>query len=301
MKKIIVTGATGFIGSNLIKKLLKLDYYVYAIIRPNSLNKSKLNETVNMTIVELDLSEINKLPNYINTDCDVFCHLAWDGMRGESRNDRVLQYGNYLNSLKTIEVAKRLNCREYINTGSQAEYGLCDIKIDENTKCKPVTEYGKQKYQFFKEARVLLSGYGIPFKEARIFSLYGPGDYEGTMICSVLNKMSVDASIDLTEGLHSWNFLHIDDAVDGIIKLIEIDCPDGPYNFSGDETKILREFIKTMQKITKTKSTINYGAIPYTKSGIVGIDPDNRRLKDETGWYPKTDFEHGIKSMIGNN
>lgn len=298
MKKIIVTGATGFVGRNLIKKLLGLDFYIYAIIRPNSLNKSRLNDAKNMTIIELDLNEIDKLPDYIDIDCDVFYHLAWDGVRGEDRDNQTLQYNNYLNSLKTVEVAKRLNCTKYITTGSQAEYGLRDAKIDENTECKPLTEYGKRKYQFFKEATLLLSDYDISFKEARIFSLYGPGDHESTMVNSVLSKMVKNDSIDLTAGLHSWNFLHIDDAVDGIIKLIEVNCPNGPYNFSGDETKRLREFIEIMQKATKSKSAINYGAVPYPKSGMVGIDPDNRKLKKETSWSPKIDFEHGIKAMV---
>lgn len=300
MKKIIVTGATGFVGRNLIKKLLGLDYHIYAIIRPNSLNKSRLNDATNMTIIELDLNEIDKLPDYIDIGCDVFCHLAWDGVRGEDRNNQALQYGNYINSLKTVEVAKRLKCKKYITTGSQAEYGVCDTKIDENTECNPFTEYGKRKYQFFKEATLLLDDDSISFKEVRVFSLYGPGDHESTMIYSVLNKMMKNDSIDLTEGLHSWNFLHIDDAVDGIIKLIEVDCPNGPYNFSGDETQSLREFIEIMQKVTKSKSTINYGVVPYPKSGMVGINPDNRKLKNETNWSSKIDFEHGIKAMVDN-
>lgn len=298
MKRVIVTGATGFVGRNLIKKLLSLDYYVYAITRPNSLNKSKLNDAENMKVIELDLNEIDKLLDYINTDCDIFCHLAWDGTRGGDRDNRVLQHSNYLNSLKTVEVAKKLNCKRYLTSGSQAEYGICNTKINEDTECKPLTEYGKRKYQFFNKASLLLDSYGISFKEARIFSLYGAGDNEATMICSVLNKMINNISIDLSPCSHSWNYLYIDDAIGGIVKLIESDCPNGSYNFGGDETMKLRNFVEIMQKVTKSKSSINYGAIPYPKLSVIAIDPDNSKLKKETSWSPKIDFEHGIKNMV---
>ena len=297
MKRVIVTGATGFVGRNLIKKLLDLDFYIYAIIRPKSSNRSKLDDTKNMTIIELDLNEIDRLPDYIGTDCDAFYHLAWEGIRGEDRDNYTLQYNNYVNSLKTVEVAKRLKCKEFVTTGSQAEYGACDTKINEDTECSPTTEYGKRKYQFFKEATSLLSDDDTSFKEARIFSLYGPGDHGSVMINSVLDKMIKNDSIDLTEGVHSWNFLHIDDAVDGLIELIKTSCPNGPYNLSGDETWELKQFIEIMRKVTKSKSIINYGAILYPKSGMIGINPDNKKLKDKTGWSPKIDFKHGIKDM----
>ncbi len=298
MKGIIVTGATGFIGRNLIRKLLELDFFVYAIIRPGSSNRDKLAVAKNMRIIELDLAEIKKLPDSIDSSCSIFCHLAWDGIRGNDRDNLLLQHNNYLNSLETIKVAKKLGCEIYITAGSQAEYGVCDTRIDENTACSPVTEYGKQKYEFFKDGTVLARGLGMSFKEARFFSLYGSGDYENTMVCSVLNKMMNNDSVDLTEGTHNWNFLNIDDAVNGIVKLVTSKCLDGPYNFSGDETKKLRGFIEIMQKVTKSKSIINFGTISYSESSIVGIDPDNSKLKRETGWSPDIDFATGIKDMI---
>lgn len=298
MKRIIVTGATGFIGRNLIRKLLELDFFVYAIIRPGSSNRDRLAVAKNMKIIELDLAEIEKLSDFIDRSCNIFCHLAWEGIRGNDRNNQPLQHDNYLNSLKTVKVAKELGCDIYVTAGSQAEYGACDTKIDENTICNPVTEYGKQKYEFFKDGTVLARELGMSFKEARFFSLYGSGDYENTMICSVLSKMINNDSIDLTEGTHNWNFLNIDDAVNGIVKLVTVKCLDGPYNFSGDETKKLRGFIETMQKVTKSKSIINFGAVSYPKSGAIETNPDNSKLKRETGWSPRIDFATGIKDMI---
>ncbi|MEI7689443.1 MAG: NAD(P)-dependent oxidoreductase [Candidatus Saccharibacteria bacterium] len=298
MNKVIVTGATGFIGRNLVRKLADLGFNICAIVRPNSANRDKLDVAKNIEVIELDMSDIDRLPTLIVGKCDIFCHLAWEGVRGEDRDNHELQVNNYLNSLKTIKAAHDLGCQLYMTTGSQAEYGVCNREIHEAIQCKPNTEYGLQKYQFFQDGMNLAKKLGISFKEARIFSLYGPGDNENTLVCSVLNKMLDNKEIDLTVGTHDWNFLYIDDAVDGMVKLITGKCPEGAYNLSGDETKILRDFVESMYRETKSKSILNFGAVPYPESGPVGIKPNNSRLKRETGWMPKIDFVTGINKMI---
>jgi len=298
MKKVVVTGATGFIGRNLVRKLVDLGFYVYAVIRPNSKNKDKLDVAKNLEIIELDMFDIDRLSALIVNECDIFCHLAWEGVRGADRDGHELQVGNYLNSLKTVQAAKDLGCHVYMTTGSQAEYGVYDKEIDEMVECNPTTEYGRQKYRFFQDGMGLAEKLGVSFKEARIFSLYGPGDYENTMVCSVLGSMLDNNEIDLTAGTHDWNFLYIDDAVDGMVKLITDKCSDGAYNFSGDETRILRDFVEIMYREAKSKSILNFGSIPYLGSGPIGMKPDNSKLKRETSWAPKVDFAKGINKMI---
>jgi nucleoside-diphosphate-sugar epimerase len=298
MKRVVITGATSFIGCHLINKLSQLDYYIYAIVRPNSKNLSKLEKFTNLETIEVDLDNSELISSKIKSKCDVFFHLAWDGTRGSARDDHDLQYKNYVNSIKTVEVANKLGCSVYIDAGSQAEYGLYNEVITEDTPCLPVTEYGKYKYNFFKDALVLCKKYGMAFKEPRFFSLYGPDDYEETMIISILKKMINNEDCNMTAGIQNWNFLHIDDAVEGIVKLCDTKCADGPYNFGSDDTRQLRKFIETMYTITNSTSKLNFGAIPYPATGMVSIQPNNSKLKKETGWTPKISFEDGIKEIF---
>jgi nucleoside-diphosphate-sugar epimerase len=298
MKKVVITGATSFIGRHLIKRLLQSDYYIYAIVRPNSKNLSKLETNKNLEIIALDLENSDLISSRIETKCNGFFHLAWDGTRGSARDDYNLQKKNYFDSMKTINSANELGCSIYIDAGSQAEYGLYNEVITENTPCLPVTEYGKWKYKFFQDASKLCKKDGIAFKEPRFFSLYGPDDYEDTMVISMIKKMIKNEDCDLTAGIQKWNFLHIDDAVEGVVKLCEEKCSDGPYNFGSDDSRKLRDFVEVMSTIVASTSKLNFGKISYPTTGMVSIQPDNSKLKNETGWSPAVKFEDGINDIF---
>lgn len=296
-KNIVITGATSFIGQSLLEKLTKLNKYnIYAIVRPNSSNISKLDKFRDLNIIELEMSDIGDLTNYLDK-CDIFFHLAWDGTRGSTRDDKKLQIGNYKNSKKALEVACKLKCKTFIEAGSQAEFGVYNHQINEETKCKPLTEYGKAKLKFFNFAQDFCKKNDIHFKEPRFFSLYGPGDYPDTLIISTINKMLSNTKIELTQCIQMWNFLYLDDAVDGIIRLATKDCQDGSYCFGSDDTRVLKDYIDELYKITGTKSELVFGAIPYHKSGMVSIQPDITKLLS-TGWKQKTSFRKGVLAII---
>ncbi|NCC87172.1 MAG: NAD(P)-dependent oxidoreductase, partial [Clostridia bacterium] len=99
MKKIIITGATSFIGINLINKLIVNDYQIFAIIRPNSERKSLLPVSEKLNTIEIPMCNYYEMDKYIGESCDVFISLAWNGTRGEARNSEELQVENYNNSI----------------------------------------------------------------------------------------------------------------------------------------------------------------------------------------------------------
>lgn len=295
MKNIFITGATSFIGVNLIRELLKENYNVTAIIRKNSPNKTKLID-FNIKIIELNIEDIFNLPNLVDYECDAFYHLAWDGTRGSARNDKNLQISNYQNSIKVLEIAKKINTKVFFTAGSQAEYGLHDEIISETTKCNPNTEYGKAKLLFYNYAINYCINNNIRLIEPRFFSLYGIGDYEKTLIISTINKMLNNELIELTECVQLWNFLYIDDAVKALIKLQESSY-SGVYNFGGNETKKLKEFINDIKSLISTESQIIYGVIPYT-NGIINVNPSINKLKHDIQFNPEISFKEGITKIL---
>ena len=297
MKNIYITGATSFIGINLIRELIKYDYNIIAIIRKNSKNKHLLNEFNNIKIIELNMDEIKELPKHINIKCDIFYHLAWNGTRGSTREDETLQKENYINSIKTLQIAKKLKCNTFITAGSQAEYGMHNEIITEETKEKPNTKYGIYKLKFYKYAKTYCKRNNIILIEPRYFSLYGIGDYENTLIMSSIDKMLKGEPLNLTECIQKWNFLNIKDAIKALILLQET-TNSGVYNFGSNDKRILKEYIDEMSKILKTKSIINYGEIPYPASGILNINPSITKLEKAINWQPQIEFKEGIKEIV---
>lgn len=297
MKTILVTGATSFIGINLIKEILK-EYKVIAIVRSNSGKISLLPESKNLLILELEMKDYYKLPSLIKEPIYAITHLSWGGTRGSGRNNFDLQEQNFKYSIDVLHSAVKLNAKIFMSAGSQAEYGLQNDIITENTVPKPVTAYGKSKLKFYEYSIEFCKNNNINFIEPRFFSLYGAGDYKGTLIMSMLAKMLKNESCDLTDCTQKWNFLNIKDAVAGMKILLESKLvKSGAYNFASKDTRELKSFLLEMKNITNSKSILNFGAILHNDSGKYGINPDISKLLN-TGWQPKISFEDGIREII---
>lgn len=299
MKCILITGATSFIGLNLLNYLLN-DYQIIAVVRPNSQKLENLPVNVNLSVAELNLEEYDKLPLIITENIYGFIHLAWNGTRGADRENIEMQKLNYKFSISALHSAVKLNANIFMSAGSQAEYGLQNNIITEDTVPKPVTAYGKSKLKFYKYSMEFCKNNNIKFVEPRFFSLYGAGDYKGTLIMSMLDKMLKNEPCDLTDCMQKWNFLNIKDAVAGMKFLLENEqVKSGAYNFASNDTRELKSFLFEMKDIADSKSLLNFGAIPHNDSGKYGINPDISKLLN-TGWQPKVSFKDGIREIIKN-
>lgn len=297
MKTLVITGATSFIGLNLLNHLLN-DYKIIAVIRPNGKKFEKLPVNVNLSVMELNLEEYDKLSLSITENIYGFIHLAWNGTRGTDRRNIEMQKLNYKFSISALHSAAKLNAKIFMSAGSQAEYGLQNNIITENTVPKPVTAYGKSKLKFYEYGIEFCKNNNIKFVEPRFFSLYGAGDYKGTLIMSMLAKMLKNEPCDLTDCTQKWNFLNIKDAVAGMKILLENEqVESGAYNFASNDTRELKSFLLEMKNITNSKSKLNFGAIPHNDSGKYGINPDISKLLN-TGWQPKINFEDGIREIL---
>lgn len=298
--KIAVVGATSFIGLELLRALAKeSNVELLAVARPTSPKVKEILEIGNnIKLKYLTLQEYEHLGT-ITGPVDCLVYLTWNGTRGTSRDDHELQSFNYVQGIKAIISVMKAGCTKIITAGSQAEYGpwFMDRKETEEDLPNPNTEYGKYKLNFYNDAVKLGKMYHTKIIEPRFFSLYGPSDYEGTMIISMLRNMLEDKDCNLTKAVQTWDFLYISDAINGLMHLIKNNEAEGIYNFGSGESHPLRYYIEIMHHLTKSKSKLNFGIIPYPSTGIVNVNPDVNKLKN-IGWTPKESFQEGIISII---
>lgn len=297
--RIVISGATSMIGAALANKLLENNHEVVAVVRKNTKKTDTLIKSPNLSIVECNMEDYGELNNLIQGEVDVAVSTAWNGTRGADRNNKELQEENYKNSVSFLNVILSKGCQKFLTAGSQAEYGLWTRKekLKEDATPDPNTEYGKYKLRFYEYAKDYCKANGCMLIEPRFFSLYGPKDYEGTLVISTLKKMLENKPCELTECIQLWDFLYIDDAIDGLVKLVEDDVPEGIYNFGSGYSAPLKEFVEQMKEATNSDSELRYGAIPYPATGIVNVNPDVTKLT-EIGWKPSVKFEEGIKKII---
>lgn len=297
--RIVISGATSMIGAALTNKLLENNHEVIAVVRPNSKKTKALDNNPKLSIVECNMEDYADLNNLIKGKVDVAVSTAWNGTRGAYRNNKELQEENYKNSISFLRAMLSKGCLKFLTAGSQAEYGLWTKKekLKEDVVPNPNTEYGKYKLNFYQYAKDCCSDNGCKLIEPRFFSLYGPKDYEGTLVISTLEKMLKNEPCELTECIQLWDFLYIDDAIDGLVKLVEDDVPEGIYNFGSGYSAPLKEFIEEMKEITNSDSELRYGFIPYPATGIVDVNPDVSKLM-KCGWEYKTSFQKGVMKIV---
>lgn len=295
--KIVITGANSFIGKEFIHELEKEKRVENGIDIIEIIRKETDIEDDNQKII-MEMEKYDQLDKYLKK-IDVLVALAWDGTRGETRGDSERQQKNVECNTHLIEIAGKLGCKKVILAGSQAEYGRAiDVPITERTESKPVSEYGKAKWKLYTLAEKICEKYGMKLYEPRFFSLYGKGDYEQTLISQAVKKMKNNELCEFTECKQQWNYLHIQDAVRGMIDLIKKDAEPGIYNFASYDTRQLKDYVLEIKNILKSNSEIRFGARPYGKEDIGDIQPSVEKLVSETGWRPSISFDEGIKSMI---
>lgn len=299
--RVIVTGATGFIGSALCKELLENGHEVIAVIRPGSTKKEKLKFAAEyqnrLQILELALSDIAQLPKMI-TEADVFYHLAWNGSAGTEREDFDIQYTNIAYTAEAMRVAVKCGCSKFIGAGSQAEYGVVHgVAKEEETVPHPFMMYGAAKLAAYQMGQVLAKQLGISFVWPRIYSVYGVGENQGTLVNYVIDSLKNGVMPELSSCENMWNFMYITDCVRALRMLGEREDTEGIYHVASDDTRLLKEFVEEIRDIVAPGAELGFGRKQSNPERTFWLEPDCQKIEN-LGIKSKVTFEEGIRRKI---
>ena len=189
MKRAIITGPTGAIGTALTKELISHGIEVLLITNPGSTRNSQIIQNPLVSVLPCSIDEYSNQENITGKDFDVFYHLAWTGAMGPKRNDVRLQECNLRGTLDAVDLAKRFGCRKFVGAGSQAEYGRFEGKLTNRTPVHPENGYGYAKLCAGEMTRDLAHQLGMQHCWVRILSVYGPNDNPNSMVMSTISKL----------------------------------------------------------------------------------------------------------------
>jgi len=304
MAKYIITGGSSFIGVALSELLISMGHEVFIVCRNSTKTIDKIPQSNLLKIIFYeDISDIKSIVNFID-DADVFIHLAWAGTSHEGRNDRHLQEENIHYSLEAIHIAKKLGCKLFVESGSQAEYGYTTDLITEESPCHPENEYGKAKLEFGGLATELCGELGLKYIHLRIISIYGDTDHLWTLVMSSIKKMLNNEDIELSDCTQKWNFVYIKDAVKQMYSVCKYalanpDFKAEVYHIGSDDTRPLIEFIQEMYELTNSHSRLLFGA--YKPANVVSLNPSMNKTKIATGGFVSDySFHEVVKKIIKN-
>lgn len=298
MKRAILTGATGAVGSALIKELINNDIEVLVLCREGSVRNCNIPSHPLVMQEYCDLSQLSNIQNETGKEWDVFYHFAWKGTTGASRNDMYLQNQNVQYALDAVGVAKRFGCNTFIGAGSQAEYGRVEGVLRPDTPVFPEIGYGIGKLCAGQMTREYAHQLGLKHIWVRILSIYGPNDGKQSMVMSTIAKLQAGETPQFTKGEQLWDYLYSGDAADAFRLLGEKGHDGKIYVLGSGSAHPLAEYIKEIRDVVNPNAEIALGVIHYSPKQVMHLEADIQDINNDTGWIPTTQYKTGIKKII---
>jgi UDP-glucose 4-epimerase len=293
--KVLLTGATGFVGSYVLRKLLaQSGVEVAVLLRPSSdlWRTADIVEQARQFRVNFsDPSEIGQV--FADFRPDTVVHLAWAGVLGKDRNDP-LQVANLTTAMDLLKLSAEYGVKHWIGLGSQAEYGPCAKRIDETTPTRPTTLYGAVKLATCTVAGELCRAHGIRFAWLRLFSSYGPKDNQDWMIPYLINQFLQKRRPSVTKGEQLWDYIFIDDAAEAITRIALAPQATGIFNLGSGNAPLLRDVITEIRDMIDPSQGIGFGETPYRPDQVMHLEANIDRLASTVGWHPATSIHDGL-------
>ena len=342
--RILISGITSFLGISTGKALLKKGHEVYGILRPESRNKERLKGEKGMQLLSLNMesfllwekehgreeeSNITRdshaiakgisLPSLAELHFDTVLHFAWDGVGSLGRSDLATQEKNLAMSKAFFSWAKAHGVKRFFFAGSQAEMGR-----GTREEPLPASPYGEKKLAF--------SAYGLKhhgdmeFIDLRIYSIYGKGDHERSLVKTLVRNTLKGRETELGLGNNIWNFIAEEDFARALAFLTDLDVPTrkgeqlnlasygqnkecGSFTIDicSKESRLLSDYIKEIEQIGfsflekkgiehSEESLLRFGLRPPNVEGDYDFTAHTKELS-ALGFEEKVSFSSGIEEL----
>jgi UDP-glucose 4-epimerase len=298
--KILITGATGFIGSHLTRKLLKENYILGIIKRENS-DLWRINGIIDkLTLYDADISETEKIMEiFSDFKPDILIHLAtYYTVEHTPSEIPVITRTNVTGTLNLLEASKENSVDLFINTSSCFVYSVSDDKISEDAELNPLNLYALSKIESEQACALYSEKYHLKTITFRLFPPYGPADNPSKLIPFIIKNLLEDKKLEMTSGKQEWDFIYVEDVVDAYLKLIKnygkIKSNE-IFNLGTGKSTSIREVLNILNRFIGGQGEAIWGAIPHRKNEIWNIRADISKSDKILNWEPKTALEDGLK------
>ncbi|HUQ28993.1 MAG TPA: NAD(P)-dependent oxidoreductase [Usitatibacter sp.] len=297
--KVLLTGASGFVGSYVLRQLLAVPGAEVGVLLRDPERAWRIQADLpRTTILRASLDDVAALEAAVSGfAASHVVHLAWSGVLGKDRND-ASQRENTRRSVRLLETAATAGARHFIGLGSQAEYGPCEAKIDESTPTAPTTLYGAAKLSTCHMAAGLCERYGLRFAWLRLFSSYGPQDSPEWMIPYLALKLLHRERPAVTAAEQLWDYIYVDDAAAAIASVVRSEHAAGIFNLGSGTAPRLRDIIEMVRDAIDPSLPIGFGEVPYRPDQVMHLEADIGRLRRATGWEPRVPLPQGIRQTV---
>lgn len=303
MKKVLIIGGAGFVGSNLVKKLMWRGYQVFVYDNFSSGKISNLKFLSKARMIKGDILDHKKTVSCIKKiQPNTIFHLAAihyipDCNKNPQRTLKV----NVDGTCNVLEAISVLSPRPFfIFISSAAVYADSSNALKENSKIRPICIYGETKLAGEKITRQICAKNKIPFAIVRLFNVYGPNDRVPHVIPKIITQIkNQKKNIELGSLQPKRDFIYVDDVSNALYKILEHKLKNRVYNIGTGKEHSIKEIAKLFIKFLPRK---NLRVLPrknlVRKKERLHLKADVLKIKKELGWHPKISISKGIKLLL---
>lgn len=296
MKKAIVTGANGFIGSHLVKELIDKNVEVIAVVRNE---KEKIESLANIEGVKIVYCEMSKMhtlsEKIVDRDIDVFYHFAWSGSAGMARVDEKLQTQNALWTVDAVRIASELGCKRFVGAGSIMEKETMAAVYTQKNKPGLNYIYGTGKLTAHCISKAVAAQLGIEHVWSIITNAYGPGEISQRFINTTIRKIINNDLLQFTAATQNYDFIYITDVAKVLYYIGLKGKPFCSYTIGSSNAKPLREFITELQQALAPDREMYFGDIPFTGINLSLDQFSTENTERDIGFKAAVSFTEGVR------
>jgi nucleoside-diphosphate-sugar epimerase len=295
--RVLITGASGFIGSHLTRLLLREGHQIFVLLRPES-DPWRIEDLLpNLQVVEGDLLD---LPGW-SADLDEIhpetCfHFAWYAQPGVFLSSpRNLEYLSA--SLSLASGLVEAGCSKLVVAGTFSEYDQHQGYLSESSPIQPNTLYGAAKAALFQALHLWAPASGLDLLWTRIFSVYGPGEHPKRFVPAVILAALRGEPTRLSPGEQQRDYLHVGDVAAAVWAAAQSELT-GPVNIASGKPAAIGDIALQIGEILGCPQLIRLGDLPYREGDPMFVCANTALLKGASGWAPSFDLDSGLKDTI---
>jgi nucleoside-diphosphate-sugar epimerase len=301
MKRVFLTGAGGFVGAHLLRRLVRKSYEVYAIMRPQTLPWRVSDLKNAFTVCQGDLTNALWVEQTVSrVHPDFIIHLAQYGGYPFQKDIQKIIQTNVIATINLVAAAEKISLEHFIHTGSSSEYGAKRAPMQEDMLLEPNSAYGVTK----AAATLYLAHRGrdakFPVTILRLFSVYGPYEEPGRLMPTVLLRALQGKELEFASPTIARDFTYIDDVVDAYMNVLEKKPGKGIIlNVCTGKQHTLQDVAEAIRTNIGHPVTLKWGMPAKQRSFDTDVwVGDEKRAKHLLGWQARWGLEDGIREML---
>lgn len=296
---VLLTGATGFLGSHIAEELLNQGYNVIALKRSKSdlWRCAKFRNRIKWIDCDI-LPEIES--NIADCQPDILIHAAWSGVKAVDRDNWIEQEKNLSFLVSLLEIIRKTKTSKIISLGSQAEYGVFEGSVDETHPCNPTSAYGANKVCCSTLLKTFAKLNNIEWYWIRLFSIFGPREDTNWLIPATINNLLKKKTMNLTPCEQKYDYLFSKDFAKGILSVVKNKSnKSGIYNFSSGQSIQLKELLSYLEnKLSPDRKLLQMGVIPYRPHQVMHMEGNSNKFFQAFGFKPEYNIYEGLDETI---